>query len=188
MAEPVKIIRIDLHVDGGGSGTGSGSSKPRKAKEAETYGDRVHKRFDSRMKSKLAGAGGVIAISQLISEGFSIAETLSYNSAEKTNLMALGMAKSAVSGSLVAGGYILGGPVGAAVGMAVNQFVVEPLNNYGKISIQRHLDQTRATNRFYQTNFSSNGNMVFDYSKNLYINESLDKIQKGTCYKRRSVR
>lgn len=179
--QTAKVIRIELHV-GGGSG---GTSNPRKPKDPRSP---TQKRFDSKMKSKLAGAGAITTATQLISGAISMADTISYNSEEKTSLMFLSMGKTAISGIIAGAGFLIGGPVGAAVGMAINQFVVEPAANQGEIAIKRNLDQTRITNRFYQTNFASNGNLVFDSSKNMYVNESLDKVTKSTCYNRGSVR
>ncbi len=184
MAENAKVIRIQLRV---GGASGSGEKKERKPAKSKSIRGRLDLESQKFIK-KLAGAGVVTTATQLISEGFSIAETLSYNSLEKTNMMLLGMGKKAISSSLIAGGYLLGGPIGASVGIAINEFVVNPLSNLGGITIKRNLDQTRITNRFYQTNFASSGNLVFDYANNIYINESLDKAYKGTCYKRKDVR
>lgn len=174
MAEAAKVIRIELRV-GGGSKSSSGERKKREPKLD---------RFGLTRKQSLAGAGYITVAAQLVSKGFSIAETLSYNSEEKTNMMLLNISKTAVSSALVAGGYALGGPIGGAIGLAVNQFIAEPLFKGGEISIQRNLDQTRATNRFYQTNFAGKGNYVFDYSTSSYINEDLDKVRKGSFYKK----
>jgi hypothetical protein len=179
-AQTAKIIKIELHVGGGSGGTGS----PKKPNDPRTP---IQKRFDSKMKSKLAGFAAVGVASQLVSGAISMADTISYNSQEKTSLMLLSMGKTAISG-VITGVSILGGPVGAAVGMMINQLVVETAANQGEIAIKRNLDQTRITNRFYQTNFASNGNMVFDNSRNMYVNESLDKVTKSTCYKRGDVR
>lgn len=178
--QTAKVIRIELHV-GGGSG---GTSSPRKPKDPRSP---TQKRFDSKMKSKLAGMAGVSLAGQLISGAISVADTLSYNSEEKTQLMYLSMGKTAVSGAIAFAG-LFGGVAGAAAAMLINKFLVEPAANQGEIAIKRNLDQTRITNRFYQTNFASNGNMVFDSSKNMYVNESLDKVTKSTCYNRGSVR
>lgn len=185
MAENAKVIRIQLRVNGGSSS--DKEKKERKPAKSKSLSGRLELKGNEIVK-KLAGAGSIAFATQLLSESFSIAETLSYNSEEKTSMMLLGMGKKAISSSLVAGGYILGGPIGASVGLAINEFVVNPLSTLGGISIKRNLDQTRITNRFYQTNFASSGNLVFDYSNNIYINESLDKAYKGTCYKRKDVR
>ena len=178
--QTAKVIRIELHVGGGTGGT----SSPRKPKDTRTP---MQKKFDAKMKSKLAGTGAVTAAGQLISSAISVADTISYNSEEKTSLMLLSMGKNAISTAITVAGFF-GGTVGAAVAMFTNKFLVEPAANQGEIAIKRNLDQTRITNRFYQTNFASNGNMVFDSSKNIYVNESLDKVTKSTCYNRGSVR
>jgi hypothetical protein len=180
MAEAAKVIRIELRV-GGGSSSGSGERKKKEKKIPKSK--TIKGRLELTM-NKLAGAGAITIASHMISEGFSIAETLSYNSDEKTNMMILDISKKAVSTTLVTGGYILGGPVGAAIGMSINQLVVQPLGRMGEISIQRHLDHTRATNRFYLTDFAGKGNYTFDYSSGSFVNENLQKTANTILYKR----
>lgn len=183
MAEAAKVIRIELRVNGGGEPK---ERKPRQPAKSKSVSGRAELK-SKQLVRKLAGTGAVATATQLISAGFSVAETLSYNSEEKTALMNLDIAKKAISSTLVVSGYVLGGPIGAAIGIAVNEFLVQPLSTAGSINIQRNLDQTRATNRFYQTNFAGKGNYTFDYSSGSYINEDLDKIRKGSFYKRGSV-
>ena len=175
MAEAAKVIRIELRVGGGGSSSSSGG---RKKKEPKVD------RLGLTRKQSLAAAGYITAATQAISKAFSIAETLSYNSDEKTNLMLLDMSKKAVSTALIGGGALIGGPLGAAVGMSINQLVVQPLGRMGEISIQRHLDQTRATNRFYLTDFAGKGNYTFDYASGTFVNENLQKTINTVLYKR----
>lgn len=175
MAEAAKVIRIELRVGGGGSSSSSGG---RKKKEPKVD------RLGLTRKQSLAAAGYVTAATQSISKAFSIAETLSYNSDEKTQNMILDIGKKAVSSTLVGTGAWLGGPMGAAVGLAVSKLVVEPLHQMGEISIQRHLDQTRATNRFYLTDFAGKGNYTFDYSSGSFVNENLQKTANTILYKR----
>ena len=184
MADTAKVIRIELRV--GGSNTTPSEKRERQPAKSKSVGGRLELKKDAIVR-KLAGVGTVGFASQLLSSGFSIAETLSYNSEEKTRLMNLDIAKKAVSSSLIAGGYILGGPVGAAVGMAVNEFIVRPVATGGAINIQRNLDQTRATNRFHQTNFAGRGIYTFDYSSGGYVNEDLYKVRNGSFYKKGSV-
>ena len=174
MAEAAKVIRIELRV-GGGGGSSSGTRKKKEPKVGK---------LGLTNKQSLAAAGYITASTQAISKGFSIAETLSYNSDEKTNMMLLGIGKTAISTAIVAAGTAIGGPVGAAVGLAINQMVVEPLSNMGEISIQRHLDQTRATNRFYLTGFAGKGNYTFDYASGTFVNENLQKTINTVLYKR----
>lgn len=187
MAEAAKVIRIELRAMGRGSSAGGRSSGTRKKKskkipeipERETILGRL-----GLSMNKLAGAGAITAASQLISYGFSIAETISYNSEEKTNMMVLDMQKKAISGVLLTGGYVLGGPVGAAVGLAVKNLIVDPISKGGEISIRRNLDYTRATNRFYLTDFAGKGNYTFDYANGSYINEDLQKVINSSFYKK----
>lgn len=177
MAQAAKIIKIDIRVGGGG-----GSSGEKKPKDERTP---RQKRIDRKVKQKLSIAGGITTATQLISKGIGIMETLSYNSAEKENLMYLSIAKSAVSSALVGGGALIGGPIGAAVGLAINKAIVEPASRFGEIGIQRHLDQTRATNRFYLTNFATKGNFVYNYASGVYVGEDLQKIRESSMHKRR---
>jgi hypothetical protein len=185
MAEAAKVIRIELRV--GGSNGGSSSSVPKKKKESKEKKIPKSKTMLGRMElttNKLAGAGAITFANQLTSEAFSIAETLSYNSEEKTNMMFLDMQKKAISGALITGGYVLGGPVGAAVGLAVKQLIVDPVSKGGEIAIRRNLDYTRATNRFYLTDFAGKGNYTFNYTTGSYVNEDLDKVRKSSFYKK----
>jgi hypothetical protein len=183
MAEAAKVIRIELRVGGGSGGDSSrtrkikGIKKPKSIPKSET----VLGRLDLKT-NKLAGAGAITLATHLLSEAFSIAETLSYNSEEKTNMMFLGMGKTAISTALVAGGYILGGPVGTALGMAINELLVKPVSKGGEINIQRNLDYTRATNRFYLTDFAGKGNYTFNYANGSYVNEDLEKVRKSSFY------
>ena len=135
-------------------------------------------------KQNLAGAGFITSVNQFLGQIVSIGESLSYNSEEKTNIMALDIGKKAVSTSVLAGGYALGGPIGAAVGLIVNKMLIDPAYSMGRINISRNLDETRATNRFYQTNFAGKGNYTFNYSLGSYTNEDLEKVRKGSFYKR----
>ena len=194
MAEAAKVIRIELRAMGGGSsGRGGGGSgrgekkikyknhlqKPKTPRKSETIGGRLELKTD-----KLAGAGAITFATQMLSGAFSYAEMLSYNSAEKERMMDLDIGKKAISGALITGGYVLGGPVGAAVGLAVKQLVVDPVAKGGQISIRRNLDYTRATNRFYLTDFAGKGNYTFDYASGSYINEDLQKVVKSSFYKK----
>lgn len=183
MAQAAKVIRIELRVGGGRGSSGSSSSSKTKNKKVDMRAPET----GFTMKKQLATAGVITAATQLLSKGFSIYETLSYNSEEKTDMMLLGIGKSAISTAVVGLGAIYGGPIGAAIGVAINQFVVDPVAKGGEISIQRNLDQTRATNRFYQTNFIGKGTYTFDYSSGSYINEDLDKVRKGSFYKKGSA-
>lgn len=182
MAEAAKVIRIELRV-GGGTG-GGGTRKSKEPKEKKTPKSKTMLGRMELTGNKLAGAGAITFANQLISEAFSIAETLSYNSEEKTNMMLLDMSKKAVSSTLTIGGYILGGPVGAAVGLAVKQLIVDPVSKGGEIAIRRNLDYTRATNRFYLTDFAGKGNYTFNYTTGSYVNEDLDKVRKSSFYKK----
>lgn len=173
MAEAAKVIRIELRVGGGGSSSGE-----RKKREPKVD------RWGLTRTEQLAGAGFVSAFTQGLSQGFSIAETLSYSSDERTQNMLLDIGKKALSSALVGGGALLGGPIGASVGLAVNKLFVEPLHQMGEISIQRHLDQTRATNRFHLTNFAGKGNYTFDYASGTFVNENLQKTINTVLYKR----
>lgn len=193
MAEAAKVIRIELRVRGsGGSGGGGGStSKSKKNSKKSLIANSGMVMRDQisteKYKKQLAAAGVITAASQLLSTGFSIAETLSYNSEEKTDLMMLDFTKKALSGTIVAAGYAAGGVVGAAVGLAINEFMVKPWATGQQINIQRNMDQTRATNRFYQTNFAGKGTYTFDYASGSYINSDLEKVRKGSFYKKGSV-
>lgn len=180
--DAAKVIRIELRVRGSSH---SNKSTKNKVKKSEINKNIPETGFTH--KKQLAAAGAITTVSQLISKGFSIYETLSYNSEEKTDLMMLGIAKTAISSAIVGLGAAYGGVIGAAVGMAINQFVVEPVATGGAINIQRNLDQTRATNRFYQTNFMGKGTLTFDYSSSTYINEDLEKVRKGSFYKKGSA-
>lgn len=182
MAETAKVIRIELRV-GSGRGGSSNSSNTGKRKKVDMRAPET----GFTMKKQLATAGSITTATQLLSKGFSIYETLSYNSEEKTDMMLLGIGKTAISTAIVGLGAIYGGPIGAALGMAINQLVVDPVATGGAINIQRNLDQTRATNRFYQTNFIGRGTFTFDYSSGSYINEDLDKVRKGSFYKKGSA-
>lgn len=179
MAEAAKVIRIELRVGGGTGGGGTRKPKEKKIPKSKTMLGRMQ-----LTANQLAGAGAITFATHLLSEGFSMEETMSYNSAEKTNMMLLDMSKKAVSSTLTIGGYILGGPVGAAIGMSINQLVVQPLSRMGEISIQRHLDHTRATNRFYLTGFAGKGNYTFDYANETFVNENLQKTINTVMYKR----
>lgn len=180
MAEAVKVIRIELRVGGSSGGSSGSSAKEKKPSKSKT----MQGRMELTMDRKLAGAAKVTLATHLLSEAFSISEALSYNSEEKSQLMGLDLGKKAISTSLVTGGYILGGPVGAAVGLAVNQLVVQPLFKGAEIGVQRGLDQTRATNRFYQTDFAGKGTYVFDYARGGYFNEDLEKVRRSSFYKK----
>lgn len=182
MAEAAKVIRIELRVGGGNTGSSSSSGRTKRKKV-----DMRAPETGFTMKKQLAAAGIITSATQLISKGFSIYETLSYNSEEKTDMMLLGIAKSTVSSAVVGLGAIYGGPIGAALGLAVNEFLINPVATGGAINIQRNLDQTRATNRFYQTNFIGKGTFTFDYSSGSYINEDLEKVRKGSFYKKGSA-
>ena len=185
MADAAKVIRIELRVRGSAaSGTGAGRKK--KDKSEIPLPDHDIKLPSSR-QSQLAASGIITSFSQLLSKGFSIYETLSYNSQEKTDMMFLNIGKTAVSSAVIAAGSAVGGVLGAAIGVAINQFVVNPVASAGAISIQRNLDQTRATNRFYQSSFAGKGNYTFDYANGGYINEDLDKVKKGSFYKKGSA-
>ena len=182
-----KVIRIELRVGGGGGGQ---STEPGNTKTPGKRATPKSKTMSGRLQlsaNKLAGAGIITMATQLTSEAFSISETLSYNSEEKTSLMNLDISKKAVSTILVTGGFVLGGPVGAAIGMSINQLLVQPMVKGSEIGIQRGLDQTRATNRFYQTNFAGKGNYVFDYASGSYRNEDLQKIINSSFYKKGSA-
>lgn len=183
MAEAVKVIRIELRGGGGGS-SGSRKKKERKKKKIKQPKEPKKDLLGLTRKQNLAAAGAVTTATQLVSELVSIGEILSYNSEEKTNMMVLDIQKKAISTTLVSGGYMLGGPLGAAVGMALNQFVINPIYSQGKINIQRNLDQTRATNRFYMTDFAGKGNYTFDYANSNYINEDLEKVRRFSFYKK----
>lgn len=192
MADAAKVIRIELRVRGSASrGGGDSTSKSKKRgnkKLLEQSGMTMPSNLSfGSAKQQLAAAGIITAASQLLSTGFSIAETLSYNSEEKTDLMMLDLTKKALSGTIVATSYMLGGVAGAAVGMAVNEFMVKPWTTGQQINIQRNMDQTRATNRFYQTNFAGKGTYTFDYASGSYINSDLEKVRKGSFYKKGSV-
>lgn len=192
MAEAAKVIRIELRVRGssgkGGAGSTSKSKNRGKKKLLEKSGMVMHDQISTeKYKKQLAAAGIITAASQLLSTGFSVVETLSYNSEEKTDLMMLDFTKKALSGTIVAAGYAAGGVVGAAVGLAINEFMVKPWATGQQINIQRNMDQTRATNRFYQTNFAGKGTYTFDYASGSYINSDLEKVRKGSFYKKGSV-
>lgn len=177
-----KVIRIELRVRGSATDV-SKSSRRSKNKKVDMRAPET----GFTKKKQIAAAGYITAATQLISKGFDIYETLSYNSEQKTDLMMLNIAKGAVSTAIIGLGAIYGGPIGAAVGMAINEFVVNPVATGGSINIQRNMDQTRATNRFYQTNFSGRGTQTFDYSSGSYINEDLEKVRKGSFYKKGSA-
>ena len=181
MAEAAKVIRIELRV-GGGSGSNNKSKK--KFKEPK---EPKRDNLGLTRKQNLAAAGVITTVSQLLSESMSIGETLAYNSEEKTNMMLVDMGRKAISTTIVSGGYMLGGPVGAAVGVAINEFLIKPLSTGAKINIQRDLDQTRATNRFYLTDFAGKGNYTFDYSTGGYINEDLEKVRKSSFYRKGGI-
>lgn len=187
MAEAAKVIRIELRTSGGGSGSRRRSSGRKKStskiektpRKSETIGGRLELKT-----GKLAGAGSITFATQMLSGALSYAEMLSYNSAEKERMMDLDIGKKAISGALITGGYILGGPVGAAIGLAVKQLVVDPVAKGGQISIRRNLDYTRATNRFYLTDFAGKGNYTFDYANGSYINEDLQKVINSSFYRK----
>lgn len=182
MAEAAKVIRIELRVRGSASSEKGGSRSNKTTKNKKNSMRAPEPTFGR--KQQLATAGYITAATQLISKGFSIYETLSYNSEEKTQMMMLNLSKTAVSSAIVGIGAACGGVIGAAVGVAINQLVVNPVATAGGINIQRHLDQTRASNRFYQTNFAGRGTYTFDYSSGSYMNEDLDKVKKGSFYKK----
>ena len=189
MAEAAKVIRIELRVRGSRGSRDSSSGRLKKAKEKkpkkrETIAGRAEIKGNEIIQN-IAGFGAVASATQLISEGLSIAETLSYNSSEKDDLMALDIGKKAISSGLAIGGYVIGGPIGAGVAMAINQFIVEPLSVGGEIAIKRHHDQVRATNRFYMSSIVQKGNKVFDYSSQSYIDEDFNKTQVSRIWKRR---
>lgn len=196
MAEAAKVIRIELRVRGsssrGGGTSSSGNGKKRRTKKdliasGKNSGLIMSGDLNESTKKQLAAAGIITAASQLLSTGFSVVETLSYNSEEKTDLMMLDFQKKALSGTIVSAGYLAGGVVGAAVGLAINEFMVKPWATGQQINIQRNLDQTRATNRFHQTNFAGRGTYTFDYASGGYINSDLEKVRKGSFYKKGSV-
>ena len=186
MAEAAKVIRIELRVRGsspmsrGNTGARSSGQSKKKIKKSDM---RAPDPLFGK-KQQLATAGYITAAAQLVSQGFSIYETLSYNSDEKTQMMMLNLSKTAVSTAIVGIGTACGGVIGAAIGVAINQLVVNPVATAGATNIQRHLDQTRASNRFYQTNFAGKGTFTFDYSSGSYINEDLEKVKKGSFYKK----
>lgn len=183
MAEAAKVIRIELRASGGGSSGGrrkkSTGKREKVPRKSETIGGRLELKTD-----KLAGAGAITFATQMLSGAFSYAEMLSYNSAEKERMMDLDIGKKAISGALITGGYILGGPVGAAIGLAVKQLVVDPVAKGGQVSIRRNLDYTRATNRFYLTDFAGKGNYTFDYANGSYMNEDLQKVINSSFYRK----
>ena len=170
-----KVIRIELRV-----GSGSGVSQPENKEKTKKIDD------GSKLKrqKQLATAAGITFATQLVSSSFSMIDTFSYNSAEKEANMALDMSKKAISTCLITGGFLLGGPVGSAVGMAINQMISQPISNAGSMLIRRNLDYTRATNRFYLTDFAGKGNYTFDYASGSYINEDLQKVMKSSFYKK----
>ena len=175
MADTAKVIRIELRVGGGGSGTTKRKSETEKALDNMTK------------KNQLAIGGAITIATQLLSQGFKAEEIFEGGSIEKSIKHDLSLGKMAVSTALISGGFALGGVIGGALSIATNQFLVEPLFKGANINLERHLDQTRATNRFYQTSFGGQGNYVFNYSSGSYINEDLQKVNKGSFYKKGSV-
>ena len=181
MAEAAKVIRIELRAMGGKSSGGGSGNKNKKNKKKKKKIDDVSK---LKNEKQLATAAGITFATQLVSEAFSIIDTLSYNSMEKEANMTLDMSKKAISTALIGGGFLLGGPIGMAVGLAINQTISQPLSNGGNLLIRRHLDYTRATNRFYLTDFAGKGNYTFNYANSSYVNEDLQKVMKSSFYKK----